>query len=103
MISSTSIIRSLLEIAFLQSEEKGLLLRLQNDRVSSERENSKMINHPFTVEAMFNENWEDSGSAVTIESAINIAAVAAKLYGTPVRILENNEVVFRFSNDELWN
>jgi hypothetical protein len=73
--------------------------------VDSERENSKMLlNHPFSVETMFNDNlWEDAGSAVTLESAINIAAVAAKLYGTPVRILENNEVVFRFSNDDLWN
>ena len=62
-----------------------------------------LFNHPFSVEAMFNDNWEDSGSADNLESAINLAAVAAKLYGTPVRILENNEVVFRFSTNDLWN
>jgi len=63
-----------------------------------------LLNHPFSVETMFNDNsWEDAGSAANLESAINLAAVAAKLYGTPVRILENNEVVFRFSNDDLWN
>ena len=48
----------------------------------------------FTVETLSGEQgWVDAGAAIDLDRATNIAAVAFRLYQTPVRVLENGEVI----------
>ena len=58
----------------------------------------------FTVETLSGEQgWVDAGAAIDLDRATNIAEVAFKFYQTPVRVLEDGEVIFSFSPNELWN
>lgn len=62
------------------------------------------IEHKFSILVqMPNNAWEDAGSAENLATALNLAAVAERMYQAPVRVLENGAPVFAYSRQELWN